>query len=139
MPRFAAFIKMTIDWQNGKTTIARLRFKCAGIDSISARLRTTSLLNAAQVHSAGLLPAAVVFIRKLRAPTLSVRQLQRSTHPPLGWEQALTASVDHLIKHAARPALGAVPLNTEAVVFLDRAELLACLASDWCDDTLITR
>jgi hypothetical protein len=33
---------------------------------------------------------------------------------------------------AARPAGGAVPANANAVLFADRAELLACLARDWC-------
>jgi hypothetical protein len=33
---------------------------------------------------------------------------------------------------AARPARGFVPANANAVLFADRAELLACLARDWC-------
>jgi hypothetical protein len=33
---------------------------------------------------------------------------------------------------AARPAGGPVPANANAVLFADRAELLACLARDWC-------
>jgi hypothetical protein len=33
---------------------------------------------------------------------------------------------------AARPARSFVPANANAVLFADRAELLACLARDWC-------
>jgi hypothetical protein len=33
---------------------------------------------------------------------------------------------------AARPARGFVPANANAVLFADRAELLGCLARDWC-------
>jgi hypothetical protein len=33
---------------------------------------------------------------------------------------------------ASRPARGPVPANANAVFFADRAELLACLARDWC-------
>jgi hypothetical protein len=34
---------------------------------------------------------------------------------------------------AARPAREPVPANANAVLFADRAELLACLARDWCN------
>jgi hypothetical protein len=37
---------------------------------------------------------------------------------------------------AARPARDAVPANANAVFFADRAEMLACLARDWCRGNL---
>ena len=34
--------------------------------------------------------------------------------------------------------LGPIPANAEAVIFADQAELLACLASDWCEGSITT-
>ncbi len=45
---------------------------------------------------------------------------------------ALQSALNELARDAARPARGAVPAQAAAVVFADRAELLACLACDWC-------
>ena len=51
----------------------------------------------------------------------------------------LVPRIEHLpealeaeILGAVRPAHGFVPANANAVLFADRAELLACLARDWC-------
>src|SRR4029434_8796307 len=43
-----------------------------------------------------------------------------------------------LASSASRPAREAVQASTEAVVFLDRSELLSCLASDWCEGSVTT-
>ena len=50
--------------------------------------------------------------------------------PPPDWSNALSGALDGLLRGAARPADGAVPVNADAVMFRDRAELLACLAED---------
>ena len=42
------------------------------------------------------------------------------------------------MRQAARPALGAVPAGAEAVIFEDAAELLACLAGEWCEGSAST-
>jgi hypothetical protein len=55
------------------------------------------------------------------------------------WEQAVHASLDQMVRLAARPAQGMVPADAEAVLFADRAELLACLAQDWCEGAAIMR
>jgi hypothetical protein len=59
--------------------------------------------------------------------------------PPPAWERALVASLEQLVRHAARPAYGVVSGNAEAVLFADYAELLACLAGDWCEGYISTR
>lgn len=51
----------------------------------------------------------------------------------------MNASLEQMVRRAARPAHGMVPADVEAVFFADRAELLACLAYDWCDGTAATR
>ena len=57
---------------------------------------------------------------------------------PVAWHQALKSKLDQLVISAARPARDPVPTNAAAVVFLDRSELMACLASDWCERRLAT-
>ena len=44
----------------------------------------------------------------------------------------LADALDTEVVDAGRPARGFVPANANAVLFADRAELLACLARDWC-------
>jgi len=58
---------------------------------------------------------------------------------PVAWERAVADSVDQIVRRAARPSLEHVGADVDAVLFIDRAEMLACLAIDWCDGTAITR
>jgi hypothetical protein len=46
--------------------------------------------------------------------------------------EQLKGALEAEISAAARPARGFVPANANAVLFADRAELLVCLARDWC-------
>jgi hypothetical protein len=131
---------MITNWQRDETIVGRLRVEGARVDPASAQLRLATLLNNAVSHLATLPPSAIVFIRKLRDPLPgSLRIQQRDFRPPLAWQQALNTKIEKLVANAARPALGAVPANAEAVVFADRSELLASLASDWCKGQLATR
>ena len=45
---------------------------------------------------------------------------------------AVETEMENSLRTAARPAHGPVPAGANAVLFADRAELLACLARDWC-------
>ena len=131
---------MTTFWQHGTTVARHLRVKGSGLDPTLTQLRVASLLNAADIHPAGLAPSAIVCIRRLRDPLPGTLQLHSGgVRPARAWEQALTSSLNQLVQRAARPALGMVPANAEAVLFADRAEVLACLASDWCEGVAGTR
>jgi len=57
--------------------------------------------------------------------------------PPIEWERAVASAVSELMRRACRPALGAVPADAESVLFVDRAEMLSCLARDWCKGNLL--
>jgi hypothetical protein len=73
-----------------------------------------------------------VVVRKLVDPlpgALSSRG--HGGRPPVAWEQAVAAAIDRLARRAARPALETVPADAQAVIFIDTAEWLACLAADW--------
>lgn len=122
------------------TVISRLRLHGTPADPLAARLRLASALSAAELEPAGLPTTAIVVIRKLRDPQPGrLRLKQPGQPPPLDWQQAVGQRVDALARCAARPAHGFVPDSVDAVLFMDRSELLACLAHDWCCDAIATR
>jgi hypothetical protein len=130
---------MITQWQSSETIVGRLRIESTRIDPAIAQLRLSSLLTNALSHPTSLPPTAIVFIRKLNDPLPRSLELQRSyIRPPAAWQQALNTRLENLIANAVRPGLGSVPANAQAVIFLDRSELLAALANDWCDDRLAT-
>jgi hypothetical protein len=131
---------MIMQWQSGETILGQLRVSGAGVDAAIAQLRLSTVLNNAISHPPALPASAIVFIRKLVDPLPRSLRLQRyELRPSAAWQQALNARLESLIASAARPALGAVPANAEAVVFSDRSELLASFASDWCAGQVATR
>ena len=87
------------------------------------------------------LPAsATLFVRKLCDPLPHTVGLERPDEgAPAVWENALNDALKRMVRSSARPALECVPAGAQAVLFADRAELLACLATDWCDGSAITR
>jgi hypothetical protein len=115
----------------GETThIGRVRARAAERDALALRMRLGRVLGALSLRPSGVPAAAVVCVRRLSAPPLAHAAgagLRRS----LAWEVAVESSLARLVTGAARPARGFVPADAEAVVFFDRAELLACLATDW--------
>src|SRR5262249_36188170 len=60
----------------------------------------------------------------------------RDLLPDASWQHAVAGALEKLAATAARPAYGAVPADTNAVLFYDRAEVLASLARDWMSGTL---
>jgi hypothetical protein len=124
-----------------QTYVARLRVRGdSGLDPQAARLRLASLFGAAQVHPAGLAPSAIVCIRRLDDPrprTVSLAGGNLSL--PLAWQQSVRASIEQLARRAPRPARESVGTDALCVVFADRAELLAALAGDWCEQRAATR
>jgi hypothetical protein len=108
-------------------------------DAVRARLRMEALLGGAQLHPPGLPPSAILCVRHLRDPLPGTLALDGQAALPRAWERALAASLTRLARSAARPLDGGVPAAAEAVLFGDGAELLACLASDLVDGSLVTR
>jgi hypothetical protein len=104
------------------TMIRTLRIRTTAFDRLAARQQTERALQAADLRPIGLPRDAILIVRHLTA-----RRAGQA-----GWELAVNAQLDQLARQAARPIEGAVPANAPAVIFADRAELLACLAADWC-------
>ena len=115
------------------TYIRRLRATANEPDSLALQLRLLALLNTATHHPHDLPATASVCIRALRAKL----PLQRVD--PLAAHGALDGLLASIVRSAARPAQGLVPADAPAVLFADRAELLACLARDWLAGAVINQ
>jgi hypothetical protein len=115
------------------TTINQVRLRgTGGLDPLSARLRASRAIEHAAAGIA--LPAgAILCVRRLLDPRPGRVSLNTLQSPPAEWAHAVTERLGDLSRRAARPAHGeAAALDAEAVIFDDGAQLLACLAADWC-------
>jgi hypothetical protein len=124
----------------GKTYVRRLRALSTSRDALALRLRLERTLAHASLHPSWLPPAAILCVRKLRGESASASHaFDNSRGTSADWERAVAARLDSLARRAARPAREAVAAGAEAVIFDDQAELLACLAVDWCGGVEATR
>lgn len=119
--------------EQGEVYIRRVRAVSGERDALALRTRLAGALAQASLHPAGLPRSAVLCVRSLRAPRTGAYGIARhGAHAQRAWAEACAESIERLLVAAARPARGFVPAAAESVVFADRAELLACLAGDWC-------
>src|SRR5215213_1343355 len=124
----------------GKTYVRRLRAFSTSRDALALRMRLERTLSRANLHPAWLPPSAILCVRQLRGEdAASSPALHGRRGAPPEWEKAIAARIETLARRAARPAREAVAAGAEAVIFDDQAELLACLASDWCGGVETTR
>ncbi len=121
----------------GRALIGKVRYPSADPDRFGVQFRLASNLSALDLQPAGLAPSVILVIRQLRDP-LPGRFLLDKYQLSNSWAQKLNQEVGRLAQQAVRPALGSVPPTANAVVFADRAELLACLARDWIAGTALT-
>ncbi len=106
------------------TTIRHAAVRGVRLDGIAARRNTERLLAKIPDAVPGMGASAVLCVRQM-----SVHVRSRNRYMQLG-NGILGEEMERLARLAARPALGAVPVNAEAVLFADRAELLSCVARD---------
>jgi hypothetical protein len=96
-----------------------------------------AVLRNAELRPTRLGASAILCLLRLRDPAPGARWAGYGhTYPPPLWQSAVTLELDRLAGQAARPALGTVSSAAEAVLFSDRAEMLACLALDWQSGTV---
>jgi hypothetical protein len=118
----------------GEIQIRQLRATTDARDALALRLQLTNVLAHLNLHPTGLPPSAIVCIRRLRDPLPGALGLTpHPTHSTQRWAQACADSIERCYSRAPRPIEGFVPAASESVVFNDQAELLACLAADWCN------
>src|ERR671932_1661224 len=111
------------------TTIRTLRVGGDGPDVLAQRLQIERELSAVRLSPPALSPTGILCVRRMRTRMRHRRGIQRP-------DDDLATVVEHSFAEATRtahnPSHGPVPPHTDAVIFNDRAELLACLAHDWC-------
>jgi hypothetical protein len=123
--------------QTNTTLVGRLRIRSRSSDPQAEQQRIERMLRSATLHPSGLPESATLVVRRLADPLPSrLRAGPFDLLPDASWQRAVTASLEKLAASAARPAYGAVPAETDAVLFYDRAEVLAALALDWMGGTL---
>jgi len=122
------------------TTIGRLRLVAATADPNALRMRGGSVLGTLDLQPPAMPEQAILCIRKLHDPLPGGLDLRSPAAPrPAAWEAAMRGAVSAAMQRAVRPALGPVPANADAVLFADRAELLACAARDALQGTLVSQ
>lgn len=130
----------TATWAHRDTVVSKLTLRGKKLDSLVAPQRLTHLLQTVDLYPPGFPPDAILCIRRCRTRIpASWATRPHAVLPSLEWQRTLQGSIDQLRHRAMRPLYEAVPPSAEAVLFANRAELLACVARDWCDETLPTR
>jgi hypothetical protein len=110
------------------------------LDLAVARSTARRLVGAASLRPHELPPAALLCVRRLADPLPGRLSLDPGALlPEPEWERAVAGALAGEVRRAARPARGAVPAGATAVLFADRAELLAALARDWLSGELGSR
>lgn len=113
------------------TTINRVRVRNAGRDALAARLGADRLLSHAATSD--VIPrAAILCVKRLADPRPGTVRLA-AVHPPSHWIEAVNDAVASLARRAVRPARDPVAGDPDAILFDDRADLLACLVTDWAN------
>lgn len=120
----------------GDTYIRTVRARTAERDTLAVQIRLGRALAALSLHPSSVPASAVVCVRRLSAPAPGLPPAGRAASRRAGdydaaWGREVESSLARLVEGAARPARGPVPADAEAVLFADRAEMLACLAADW--------
>jgi len=114
----------------GAAEVGTLRVRSAAGDTPAVRLAASAWLGGAELHPRDLPPSAVLIVRRMADPLPGKLPAGGPAPPDPAWERAARSSLDDFCRRAARPARGPVPPGAEAVLFIDEAEMLACLALD---------
>jgi len=122
-------------WTEG-VLVNRVRIASGVPDTLAARFRADRVLSMSEMQPVGLPPAAILCIRTVTDPRPRSISLHHEEMPSPDWTRAVSTSIAEKARRAVSPVAGPVPADADAVLFADRAELLACLASDWCQGRL---
>lgn len=127
-------------WRQKTSVVSKLRINGGGSDALATRLHFERLFGADDFLPTSLPATAIVCIKHLRDPAPRSLRLNRfDAARTNAWRNSVAREIEMLYGRAFRPIREAVPAQAESVVFADKTELLACLASDWCDQFLSER
>jgi len=118
--------------------VNKLRVKGAALDYVSTKLNFERLLTSSDFSPSGLPLNAICCIRKITDPQPGILRLENfRLRFAESWQNAVVREVENQFRHAFRPIRELVPSNAECVVFTDQAELLSCLAIDFCRGAIL--
>jgi hypothetical protein len=110
---------------------AHYRHSRNGIDTATLRLRLSHGLGSAELHPTTIPPSAILVVRHLTAPLpVHLARWPGESRRQASWERTTRQALLDIYRRAGRPGQGYVPASSEAVVFADIGEMLACLALD---------
>lgn len=111
--------------------IGKLLLQSSSSDHLALKQQIESQLDADELTPSNLSPSAILIVKRIHDPM--PRTLQRAAHgikANKSWSQAVREKLEHELVNAGRPAKYCVPDTANAVLFNDRAELVASLAMD---------
>src|SRR5262245_18146108 len=125
---------------DGSVFVRRLRLRGNLPDPLGARIRAEDLLAREQARPHELQPAAILEVRSLHgrvseeafAMGIGYRRSWR-------WHESLRSALSQLARTAAHPGRENVRTDVPAVIFDDAADMLACLARNWCAGVVAAR
>ena len=111
--------------------ICNLKIHSSTRDSPALRMGISQMLGAVQLRPAGMAPSAILFVDKL-VETLpkGAATLHPSVEGKRRWQSVIKDRIEVLYQKATRPCEGRVGGSAKAIVFTDKAELIACLCRD---------
>ena len=124
-------------WREKNAVISKLRVRGENLDALATRLQFERMFGGRDFLSENLPPRVIFCVKKLSDPAPRTLRLNHSdlNFPDL-WQKSVALEIEKLYRRAFRPISEAIPAQAESIIFADDAELLACLANDWCENTL---
>jgi hypothetical protein len=118
--------------------IGRVRIQGVSADLPLTRLRTAQFLQTANLYPSALPPAAVLVVKEFSDSKLKpIAARWDAVRVQSDWERYARDRLTALYLHATHAANQAVSANSDAVVFNDESELLACLLRDLTEETVL--
>lgn len=112
------------------TSIRSLRLVGVNADPTAVRLRAARQLTGVEIRPPGLPPSVELVVRRVRDPVPGSVGGE-TLRPPDAWERAVRDHLAVTARTAARPDDGGrVSVNADAVLFDDRAELVAAVVNE---------
>jgi hypothetical protein len=113
------------------TRIGQVRIRANTDDALATRMRGEAALRSLDLEPPSMPARMTLCIRSMPDPMPGGVDLRSAHSPrPTEWERAARNAVNDALHRAVRPARGIVPIDADAVLFSDHAELLACAARD---------
>lgn len=115
-----------------QTRVGLLRIRAAATDPLAVQMRGHAALRPLDLRPPAMPPHAILCVRRMSDPLPGAIDLRTSyASRATEWERAARTVIARAFSSAVRPLREpAVATDAEAVLFEDRAELLACAARD---------